>query len=81
MKILLLENGFHGKEPMMNLLEQGQITNAQFLLYTEPGMRKVYEKYCSAIHANPYDEDVATQYITPWMEALKKKDSVSRASD
>lgn len=81
MKILLLENGFHGMEPMMNLLEQGQITNAQFLLYTEPDMRKDYEKYCSTINANPYDEDIATKYITPWMEGLKKKNQNLQTTD
>jgi len=27
MKIIILEKGFHGIEPMMVLLEEGQITN------------------------------------------------------
>ena len=30
-----LEKGFHGIEPMMVLLEEGQITNVQFLLHSE----------------------------------------------
>lgn len=72
MKILLLENGFHGA-PMLSLLEQGQITNVQFLLYTEPEMKSSYESYCSTINANPYDEDVATKYVAPWIKALKAK--------
>lgn len=72
MKILLLENGFHGA-PMLNLLEQGQITNVQFLLYTEPEMKRSYESYCSSINADPYNEEVATKYVTPWIKALKAK--------
>lgn len=75
MKILVLSKGFHGVEPMFNLLEQHQITNAQFLLHSTPGMKAEYERYCTSFHKDPYDEDVATQYLNPWLTAWRMRTS------
>lgn len=72
MKILILEKGFHGFGPMLSLLEQGLITNVQFLLHSEPSIKKEYEEHCSFIKADPYDNDVAAQFIDPWLQAWKK---------
>lgn len=73
MKIIILEKGFHGIEPMMVLLEEGQITNVQFLLHSENEIKDEYESYCKTLHADPYEEDIATKYLAPWMDAWKKK--------
>lgn len=73
MKILITEKGFHGMEPMLELLENGKITNVQFLLHTEKQIKKEYEHYCTAINADPYDENVASKYISPWRRAWMTK--------
>lgn len=73
MEITIIEKGCHGVEPMLELLESGQITNVQFLLHTEKQIRTEYERYCSAANADPYDEDVATRYLSPWMKIWKAK--------
>lgn len=80
MKIIDLENGFHGIEPMMVLLEEGQITNVQFLLHSEEEIKDEYENYCKSFHTDPNDEETAKKYLMPWMEAWKKK-SASQAAN
>lgn len=75
MKILVVEKGFHGVGPMLELLDEGLITNVQFLMHSEKSVKTDYEKYCKMRRSDPYDEDNATRYISPWMDAWRKKNS------
>lgn len=73
MKILIVERGFHGIAPMLELLEEQMITNVQFLLHSEKRIKEEYECFCKSTRSDPYDENVATKYLEPWMKAWKSK--------
>lgn len=73
MKILVLKKGFHGFGPMIILLEEGMITNVQFLLHSEPEIKAEYERFCARIRSDPYEEKNAKLFLSPWMEGWKKK--------
>ncbi len=66
MKILVLEQGYHGFMPMKNLLDEGMITKVQFLLHSAPVVEKEYKRYCRSFQKDPYDESVATDYLSLW---------------
>lgn len=78
MRITIIENGFHGIGPMKELLDSGRITGVQFLLHSEEQIRTEYEHYCSAVNADPYDEEAATDFLASWRKIWKAGQSLSQ---